>query len=456
MLGRVAVGDDPAAERGAARRMPLLREAFAEFLAANPNRKPSTVRLYRGQIRYCFGDWLARPLDTITRRDVEARFHVLTERHGWAIANHSTSLLRSAYRRPCADHPGLRNPVDLWLDAGGRYHRSVRRRISAPAEVLPRWKAGIEKEVIVPTTRDIFWFGFYTGMRLGEVFGLRWDHVDLPRGTFRIEETKTGVPLELPITRQLAAILARRRGEAGNGTGPAGPWVFPSTTSASGHAEELQHLYARIGRAAGTKFWFHGLRNAFITVAERELMLPRSLTKRLVNHARRDDVTESYAADWTIEQLRGPAQDIADRIETLARAVPDEAPPPRRCVFARLTRSGRGEGAGGVFRVRTAAPRRRRRGARPIFGCWYRVDLSPCVIWITRTPAARTGRAEDRRQDGETRPTEPRSRAAHPHDAHGPAAPARSREKATRPLTAVIRAAEPRRNPGGTPPVPGR
>ncbi|MCY4057565.1 MAG: Arm DNA-binding domain-containing protein, partial [Gammaproteobacteria bacterium] len=120
VLGRVAVGDDPAAERGAARQMPLLREAFAEFLAANPNRKPTTLRLYRGQIRYCFGDWLSRPLDTITRRDVEARFHVLTERHGWAIANHATSLLRSAYRRPCVDHQGLRNPVDLWLDGGGR------------------------------------------------------------------------------------------------------------------------------------------------------------------------------------------------------------------------------------------------------------------------------------------------------------------------------------------------
>ena len=327
LLGRVAAGDDPAGDRSAARGMPLLREAFAEYLAANPGRKPSTLRLYRGQIRYCFGDWLSRQLDTITRRDVEARFHLLTQRHGWAIANHATSLLRSAYRRPCVDHAGLRNPVDLWLAGGGRYHRSVRRRISAPAEVLPRWRVGIEAEVLVSTTRDIFWFGFYTGMRLGEIFGLRWDQVDLERLTMRIEETKTGVPLELPITRQLAAILGRRRAENGNGTGPSGPWVFPSTTSASGHAEELQHLYARIGRAAGTRFWFHGLRNAFITVAERELMLPRSLTKRLVNHARRDDVTESYAADWTLEQLREPAQRIADRIETLARAAPSAIRP---------------------------------------------------------------------------------------------------------------------------------
>ena len=323
LLGRVAAGEDPAVDRSTARGMPLLRETFAEYLTVNPSRKPSTLRLYRGQIRYCFGDWLPRQLDAITRRDVEARFHLLTERHGWAIANHATSLLRSAYRRPCVDHAGLRNPVDLWLAGGGRYHRSVRRRISAPAEVLPRWRAGIEAEVLVSTTRDIFWFGFYTGMRLGEIFGLRWDQVDMEDGTFRIEETKTGVPLELPITRQLAAILERRRVENGNGTGSSGGWVFPSSTSASGHAEELQHLYARIGRVAGTKFWFHGLRNCFITVAERELMLPRSLTKRLVNHARRDDVTESYAADWTLEQLREPAQRIADRIETLAQAAPD-------------------------------------------------------------------------------------------------------------------------------------
>ena len=93
--------------------------------------------------------------------------------------------------------------------------------------------------------------------------------------------------------------------------------MFPSPTSATGHVQDIHHLYSRISKAGNARFWFHGLRNCFITVAERELMLPSSLTKRLVNHARPNDVTEGYAADWTVSQLRAPAQNIADRIEAL-------------------------------------------------------------------------------------------------------------------------------------------
>ena len=36
-------------------------------------------------------------------------------------------------------------------------------------------------------------------------------------------------------------------------------------------------------------------------------MLPSSLTKRLVDYARPSDVTESYASDWAMEQLRESA-----------------------------------------------------------------------------------------------------------------------------------------------------
>ena len=180
-------------------------------MAANPNRSKRTNELYRYEANRYLGDWLPRPLDAIGRADVEARFNRITADHGWSAANRAMSLLRSIYRRPCVDHDGLRNPVDLWLAGGGKFHRKARRKISAPAEVLPCWRAGIEAEVNNPAIRDALWFGLYTGMRRDEVLTLRWERVDMDALTFRVEETKTGVPLELPITDQLAAILERRR-----------------------------------------------------------------------------------------------------------------------------------------------------------------------------------------------------------------------------------------------------
>ena len=89
LLGRVARGEDPAQERAESRGMPTLREAFEEYLTANPNRKSSTEALYQSQMRYCLGDWLSRPLDTITRREVEARFH----RVGLPITRQLAALL---------------------------------------------------------------------------------------------------------------------------------------------------------------------------------------------------------------------------------------------------------------------------------------------------------------------------------------------------------------------------
>ena len=106
----------------------------------------------------------------------------------------------------------------------------------------------------------------------------------------------------------------RRRGFARRCSGLGIPLAHHSATD---HVQDPHHLYGPISKAGGAKFWFHGLRNCFITVAERELMLPPSLTKRLVNHAPPNDVTEGYAADWTVSQLREPAQRIADRIEAL-------------------------------------------------------------------------------------------------------------------------------------------
>ncbi len=83
--------------------MPTLAEALEECMAVNPNRSRRTNEFCHYEANPYLGDWFTRPLDTVTRRDVEFRFNAITADHGWSPANRAISLLRSVYRRSCVD-----------------------------------------------------------------------------------------------------------------------------------------------------------------------------------------------------------------------------------------------------------------------------------------------------------------------------------------------------------------
>ena len=237
---------------------------------------------YRRAIEHYPADRLSRPLNAIERPEVETRSALLTREHGWGDRHQVISLLRSIYRRACVDHEGLRNPVDLWLAAGGRFNPIVRRVISSPAEALPYWQRGIEAVVKDPAIRSIFWVAMYSGMRRGEILTLRWERMDLARGVVHVPHTKTGTPLELPITRQLASILDWRRSETG-GDG----WVFPSSSSRSGHV---------VGA--------HPPLCPHLARGRQEVLVPR--LPQLPDHHRRPRLDVSALADQAPGQPRPP------------------------------------------------------------------------------------------------------------------------------------------------------
>ena len=312
LLGRARDGRDPSRERALARGMPSLGEAVEAWLGTR-NVKEVSLQLYRRSAEAWLKGWLGRRLDAVTREDVARRFAEVTERHGRVKANLGLFVLGGTYRRSAVDHPGLRDPVERWKHAGGRVHRLERRRIEHPAVLLPAWDQGLREGVRRAEVRDYFRFGLYTGMRRGEVLALRWDQVGLEDGRFVVDETKTGEPLELPVTRQLRALLARRTDARASGT----EWVFASPANPERPLSRPDSYYRAIVRHGGKPFWYHALRNCFVTVAAHELKLSESLVKRLVNHHARPDVTRDYATQWTLEQLHEPAQRIADRIDAL-------------------------------------------------------------------------------------------------------------------------------------------
>ncbi len=149
---------------------------------------------------------MSRPLDSIDAEDIRDRFQRITENHGWSAANRVISLLRSLYRKLCADMDALHNPVSLWLAEGGRFHAKPRPEISTPAEVLPRWRTGIEAEVDNSVIRDALWFAMYTGLLREEVLTVNWELVDVEGRTFTVRHTRGTISTDLPVTTQLPAI----------------------------------------------------------------------------------------------------------------------------------------------------------------------------------------------------------------------------------------------------------
>jgi integrase len=103
-----------------------------------------------------------------------------------------------------------------------------------------------------------------TGMRKGEILGLKWDDVDLVHGFILLQITKNGERREPPINHTLMAILQ----DLFRGTGERPrridiPYVFYDTRT-DGRYNNIQKSFNTAMKRAGIKdFRFHDLRHTF-------------------------------------------------------------------------------------------------------------------------------------------------------------------------------------------------
>jgi len=120
-----------------------------------------------------------------------------------------------------------------------------------------------------------------TGMRKGEILGLRWENIDIERGTLYVLESKSGKPREIPISPKLAVVLGKLTPAA---EGPV--FEVPEIT--------LRRAFSRALKDAKIEgFRFHDLRHTFAShYVMRTGDLP-SLQKLLGHHS--PMMTQRYA-----------------------------------------------------------------------------------------------------------------------------------------------------------------
>lgn len=119
---------------------------------------------------------------------------------------------------------------------------------------MPRLFAAIDVEENT-TARDYFWLLLLTGVRKSNLLAMRWADIDWDRRTWRIPDTKNGIPHTVPLMERAMTILEARKLLIG------GPWVFPSESSRNGHFSDPKNAWRRVlARADITDLRIHDIR----------------------------------------------------------------------------------------------------------------------------------------------------------------------------------------------------
>lgn len=174
-------------------------------------------------------------------------------------------------------------------------------------------------------------FAWETGWRRGEIFGLRWQDVDMKAGTIYLSGSKNGEPRQLPFGESdvLARIILEQRASASALELRTGKPVTHVFHFRGRHLPEgLRRCWKTACRKVGVESrLFHDLRRSFIQRCE-DLGVARSSAMKITGHK-----TEAVYARYAI----APRASISAALQRLAGDAQDE----RECVAPKRKKRGR-------------------------------------------------------------------------------------------------------------------
>ena len=311
LLGQIAIGIDPVAEKRAEKmREVSLNEVFNDYIQVRKSLKHNTLYNYKKVLSTAFAGWGDKSCLAITKDKVAKHHEKLGKENGEAYANLAMRLLRALFNFAAGQYEDAQgksliteNPVNR-LSQTRAWYRVERRQTFIKGHDLAAWYGGVQ-QLSNSTLRDYLLFLILTGLRRQEAARLTWDNVDLAAKTFTITDTKNNEPHTLPLTNYLYELLKLRSQSQINA------YVFPGT-GAAGHIIEPRKQMVKVTQASGVEFTVHDLRRTFITIAE-SLDISAYALKRLMNHKMGGDVTAGYIVT-DVERLRKPMQQITDYV----------------------------------------------------------------------------------------------------------------------------------------------
>jgi integrase len=313
LLGMIEDGADPAADKMARREAPTVTELAERFLTehAEAKRKHSTAGEYKRLLDKLILPALGkRKVADVTRADVSKLHHA--NRVAPYQANRVLAVLSKMFN--LAERWGLRPDGSNPCRHVEKFPERKRERMLSPSE-LARLGDALAiydgSSYVVAAVKLLV----FTGARLGEVLGLRWEWIDFERCEVRLPDSKTGAKtLHLP--PPALAVLAELPRLDGN------PNVIAGVKSGAALVN-LEKPWRAIRGAAGLDdVRLHDLRHAFASVAASSGMgLP--IIGRILGHSQ--PATTARYAHLASDPVKAAATTVANKIAASMSATANNA-----------------------------------------------------------------------------------------------------------------------------------
>jgi integrase len=302
LLGLVAQGKDPASAKSEAKAAPTIADFAARFLGehAEAKRKASTATEYQRLLnRIILPSLGKRKVADIKRADITKLHHA--NRAAPYQANRTLAVLSKMMN--LAERWGLRVDGTNPCRHVERYAEKKRERMLS-AEELARLGDVLAEYDGSPYYAAAIKLLVFTGARLGEILGLRWQWIDFERGEARLPDSKTGAKtIHLP--PPALAVIAELPRISGN------PHVIVGR-GASGALVNLEKPWRAIRQKAGLEnARLHDLRHAFASIAAASGMgLP--IIGKMLGHTQAQ-TTQRYA-HLASDPVKAAAATVASKI----------------------------------------------------------------------------------------------------------------------------------------------
>lgn len=304
LLGTVACGEDPSAEKQAKRRAPTVAGLCDRFLDeyVELHCKPTTARDYRSIIRRFIRPRLGPLLIAdVTRADVVAFHHALRDTP--YQANRAASMLSKLFNM--AEDWGLRSAGSNPARRIKKFREEEKKRYLSDDEQVRL--GNVLASVLEDGTETIYTVSailllIYTGCRLNEILTLRWEYVTAYH--LELPDSKTG-RRRIPLPSEAYDILEELPRRARN------PYVILGESD-DGPLVNLQKPWRRIRRLAGIEdVRLHDLRHTYASVAMKNGIDPFTL-KEIMGH--KNLQTTLRYAHLEDEAVRRAAGSVASRL----------------------------------------------------------------------------------------------------------------------------------------------